>query len=260
MKLQQYDRTHVLLMFFLFLARAFVRADEQFRRLTVRAIRWVVRRPRGAVGHKTPVEGVRLALGAAGGSRRRARVRRQGVVTQVGRRRVGVQGERLLQAAHRGAVSAGEGQALVPRVAALRGAAGVILLAQVRRQAVGIPRPAAGKARVEPRPLGLAGKRSGLTVRSRVAVRPVGAVARAGLGESAAAWASPLCVRPHRAEQGAVGGGGVLWSASVAFWGGVPGFSLREAHGLIVLLGRVEVAARVSAQLTDVTVGQEETS
>lgn len=68
---------------------------------------------------------------------------------------------RLLQAAQAGAVSVREGQR--PRGVAVFGV-------QIGGQAVGIPRPAAGKAGVKPGVVGLAGKRGGLAVPSGQAV------------------------------------------------------------------------------------------
>lgn len=98
-------------------------------------------------------------------------------------------------------MSAGEGQELQPGVAALPRTAGVSFLAHIGRQAVGIARPAAGEARVRPRPFCLAGEWSGLTVPSRQAARRlVGAVARARLGESEVVFVLPLRVQPLSAE------------------------------------------------------------
>lgn len=136
-------------------------------RLTVRAVSWVVLRPGAVVGHGPPAERVRRTLSTAGGALRRARVRRQGVVVELGRRRVGVQRQRLLQA-HVAAVVAGEGGRLVSGQAAVLGAAGVILVAQAGRQAAGVARAAAGQARVEH--VDLAGERGGLVVPGREAV------------------------------------------------------------------------------------------
>lgn len=65
-------------------------------RLTVRAVCWVVLRPGVFVDHKPSVEGVCRTLSAAGSSLGQARVRRQGMVTQVARRGIGAQRQRLL--------------------------------------------------------------------------------------------------------------------------------------------------------------------
>lgn len=105
--------------------------DKQCSTLTVWAISWVILRPEVFVGHRPPVEGLRRALRAASRTRWRARVRRQGVVTKVSRRGVGAQRHGLLQAGHTGAVSAGEGQELVPGGVAVSRTAGVIFLAQI---------------------------------------------------------------------------------------------------------------------------------
>lgn len=226
-------------------------------KLTLQAELWVVLSPRvSVVCHTSPAEGVCGALGAAGGSLRRARVRRQCVVEQAGRRWVGAQRQRLLQAAHGGAVSAGQGQELIPGVAARSGTAGVIFVAQTGRQAVGILWPAAGKARVEPLPSIVAREWSGLAVRAREAVVRLVVVAQAELRDGGVVYLS--------VEQGVTREGGVLWrrAAAVTFGGGARlvecgVFSLLFAHGLIVLFGRVAAAAaQVSAQVAEVTASE----
>lgn len=161
------------------------------------------------VDHRPPVAGVCRALSTAGSSLRRARVWRQSMVIEVGRRWVGSQGERLLEAAGAGAgaVPARQRQELVPGVAAVPRTAGTIFLAHVGRQAVGIPRPAAGKARLR-----LAGERSGLTVTGQQAARRlVGAIGGARLREAVVVFVSRLCVRPLSAEQRVISECGVLW-------------------------------------------------
>lgn len=156
-------------------------------------------------------------------------------------------------------MSARQGQRLALREAAISRAAGEILLVQIGRQAVGIPRPAAGKARVIPGAIGLAGKRSGLAVPGRQAAgRLVQEVARFRMTGSVVVFVFPLS-----AEQGVIGEGGTLWrdAAAVRVRGGVrladdAGFLLRYAHGLVVLFGHVLVAVQVPAQLAHVTVGE----
>lgn len=186
------------------------------------------------------------------------------MVAQAGRGRVGAQGERLLQAAHTGAVPAGQGRGLAPREAAVSRTAGGIFPAQAGGQAAGIPRPAAGKARVEPGVVRLAGERSGLAVPGRQAAgRLVAEVAGARVRESVVVFVFLPSVQPLPAEQGVIGEGALLreGAAAVGARGGVwlgdsAGSSLLRAHGLIVLLGRVAVAAKVPAQLADVTVSE----
>lgn len=145
-----------------------------------------------------PAEGACRTLSAAGGPRRQVPVRRHGVVAG---RRVGVQGQGLLQAAGAGAVAAGEGQE--PGQAAVPTAAGGLFSVQAGRQAVGIPRPAAGEAGVEPGALRPAVEGGRMDV-SQLG----GAVARTRLGESqplsaaqrlarggVALWEGPRCIR-----------------------------------------------------------------
>lgn len=156
-------------------------------------------------------------------------------------------------------MSARQGQRLAPREAAISSAAEEILLVQIGRQAVGIPRPAAGKARVIPGAIGLAGKRSGLTVPGRQAAgRLVQEVALTRMRGSVVVFVFLLS-----AKQGVIGKGGTLWkdAAAIRVRGGVrlvddAGFSLRYAHGLVVLFGHVLVAVQVPAQLAHVAVGE----
>lgn len=136
-------------------------------------------------------------------------------------------------------------------------------MAQRGRQAVGIPRPAAGKARVKPGSVCLAWERRGLAVPGRQAAgRMIREVAQARVMESVVVFEFLLSVRPVSAE-GVIRDGGVLWRSVVA--NGVScgvqlvddaGFSLLCTHGLIVLLRRVLLAVVVSAQLADVTAGE----
>lgn len=177
------------------------------------------------------------------------------MVVQVGCRRVGAQGEGLLQAAHAEALSAGEGQGLAAgREAAFSGATGEIFVAQRGRQAVGIPRPAAGEARVEPGAVGLARERRRLVVARRKAAGRL-------VGEEARAWLRERVVVFVLSDHGVIGEGVVLWKRLVALWvvgGGWfvdnTGFSLLCTHGLIVLLRCVVVAVKVPAELANVTI------
>lgn len=156
-------------------------------------------------------------------------------------------------------MSAGEGQR--PREAAISSAAGEVFRVQIGRQAVGIPRPAAGEAGVMPGTIGLAGKRSGLAVPSRQALgKLVQVVARTRLRVSLVAIVFLSSVQPPSTKRGALSGGGGLWkdAPAIEVRGGVwlvdnAGFSLRFAHGLIVLFRQVMVAAQVAAQLAHVT-------
>lgn len=137
-------------------------------------------------------------------------------------------------------------------------------MAQRGRQAVGIPRPAAGKAWVKPGSVCLAWERRGLAVPGRQAAgRMIREVAQARMRESVVVFVFLLSVRPLSAEQGVIGEGGMLWRSAVAIrvsrgvrLGDNAGFSLLCTHGLIVLFRRVLLAVVVSAQLSDVTVGE----
>lgn len=104
-------------------------------------------------------------------------------------------------------MSAGQGQELIPGVAAHSRTAGVIFLAEAGWQAVRILRPAAGEAGVEPVPFLLAGERSGLVVRGRKAgMRLVGVVAQAELRDRGVVFLFLLSVQ----EQGVASEGGIL--------------------------------------------------
>lgn len=167
------------------------------------------------------------------------------MATQAGRRRVGAQRERLFQAAGVGAPRQGQ------RPAAAPGTAGKILLIQAGRQALGVPRPAAGPARVEPGPVGLAGKRGGLAVaHGRAAGMRVGEVAEARRGEEAQGTA-PFQI-PDHPEGRVVGQGGVIWVEAAARGrtggaraAGYAGPLPHGAHGLIVLFRQVVVTVQV---------------
>lgn len=216
-------------------------------KLTACTVGWVVRRPGGLVGHRSPGEGLCRALCTAAGTWRLARVRRQLVVPQAGRRRVGAQGERLLQA---GAPRQGQRPASRQPLASSR--ARKILPIQIGRQAFGVARPAAGQARVQPGAMSPAGKGSGLVVSNRKAVGPrVREEAQARRGE---AGLVPRFQIPDHPERRVVCKGDVLWRDTVVCRAGggawaadMAGLLAHRAHGLIVLFRQVVVTVQVPA-------------
>lgn len=123
-------------------------------------------------------------------------------------------------------------------------------MVQAGRQAFGVPRPAAGPARVEPGPVGLAGERGGLAVaHGRAVGMRVGEVAEARRGE--AEVTAPFQI-PDHPEGRVVSQGGVIWMEAAAcrrrggaraagFAGPLP----HGAHGLIVLFRQVVVTVQV---------------
>lgn len=172
------------------------------------------------------------------------------MVPQAGGGGVGAQREGLFQAA--GVCAPRQGQRPAAGQAGTSCTAGRLLLVQIGGQALGVARPAAGQARVEPGPVGLARKRGGLVVTDGKAVGVgVGEVAQTRRGEVEVVAVSQIPDHPKRRVvcKGGVfpvdavvcRDGGGAWAADNA------GLLAHGAHGLVMLFRQVVVTVQVPA-------------